>query len=39
MDKQIATCIFSGIITDTNIFYNQNTTPNTHRIAGELMKH
>lgn len=39
MDKKIATCLFSGIITDTNIFYNQNTTPNTHRIAGELMKY
>jgi len=39
IDEKIATCIFSGIITDTNIFYNQNTTPNTHRIAGELMKH
>lgn len=39
MDEKIATCIFSGIITDTNIFYNQNTTPNTHRVAWELMKH
>ena len=39
MDEKIATCLFSGIITDTNIFYNQNTTPNTHRVAGELMKH
>ena len=38
MDEKIATCLFSGIITDTNIFYNQNTTPNTHRVAGELMK-
>lgn len=39
MDNQIATCLFSWIITDTNIFYNQNTTTNTHRVAGELMKH
>ena len=39
MDKSIATCLFTGMITDTNIFYNQNTTPNTHRIAWELMKH
>ncbi len=39
MDKSIATCIFTGMITDTNIFYNKNTTPNTHRIAWELMKH
>lgn len=39
MDTSIATSIFTWIITDTNIFYNQNTTPNTHRIAGELMKH
>jgi len=39
MDKSIATCLFTGMITDTNIFYNQNTTPNTHRIAWKLMKH
>jgi len=39
MDEKIATCLFSWIITDTNIFYNQNTTPNTHRVAGELMDH
>ncbi|MCD5380562.1 bifunctional oligoribonuclease/PAP phosphatase NrnA [Candidatus Gracilibacteria bacterium] len=39
MDKSIATCIFTGMITDTNIFYNQNTTPNTHRVAAGLMNH
>ena len=39
MDPQIATCIFTGMITDTNIFYNQNTTPNTHRVAAGLMNH
>ncbi len=39
MDNSIATCIFTWMITDTNIFYNQNTTPNTHRVAGELMNH
>jgi phosphoesterase RecJ-like protein len=39
MDQKIATALFSWIITDTNIFYNQNTSPNTHRIAWELMKY
>ncbi len=37
MNANIATCLFAGIITDTNVFYNQNTSPNTHRIAWELM--
>lgn len=32
-----ATLLTAGIHTDTNIFYNQNTTSNTLRVAAELM--
>jgi phosphoesterase RecJ-like protein len=32
-----ATALLSGIYTDTNIFYNSNTTSSTHHIAWELM--
>ena len=39
MTPKIATCIFSWIVTDTNIFYNKNTTPNTHKVASRLMSH
>ncbi|MDD2870701.1 MAG: bifunctional oligoribonuclease/PAP phosphatase NrnA [Candidatus Gracilibacteria bacterium] len=35
---KIATSLLSGIYTDTNIFYNSNTTKNTHIVAGELIE-
>lgn len=37
-DEKIATLLIAGIYTDTNIFYNQNTTPNTHKVSAELME-
>jgi len=37
IDSEIATLIMTGIMTDTNIFYNKNTTPRTVRTAAELL--
>jgi len=37
IDKPIATCLLTGIITDTNSFQNQNTSDKTLRISGELL--
>lgn len=37
-DEKISTLLIAGIYTDTNIYYNQNTTPNTHRVSAELME-
>lgn len=37
-DEKIATLLIAGIYTDTNVFYNQNTTSNTHLVASELLK-
>lgn len=34
----IATCLYAGLITDTNSFKNTNTTPKTHRIAADLIE-
>ncbi len=39
MTAKIASCLFSGIITDTNVFYNKNTTANTHKVAARLIEH
>lgn len=36
--KDIATCLYVGILTDTNSFKNPNTTAQTHRIAAELIE-
>lgn len=33
----IATCLYTGLVTDTNSFKNPNTTAKTHRIAADLM--
>jgi len=38
LNIDIATCLYAGVITDTNLFKNSNTTPRTHRIAAELME-
>ncbi|HLP34851.1 MAG TPA: DHH family phosphoesterase [Amoebophilaceae bacterium] len=35
--KDIATCLYVGILTDTNSFKNPNTTAQTHRIVAELI--
>ncbi|ROT47475.1 DHH family phosphoesterase [Candidatus Cardinium hertigii] len=34
----MATCLYAGLITDTNSFKNPNTTPKTHRIVADLME-
>jgi len=39
VDRDIATCIYTGILTDTNTFRTNNTTPAVHRLAAELMEH
>jgi len=38
IDKNIATCLLSGIIGDTSSFQNQNTTKKSFAAASELMK-
>ena len=38
IDKKISTLLIAGILTDTNIFYNTNVTPITHKVASELLK-
>lgn len=36
--KQMASCLFTGISTDTGCFRFSNTTPDTHRAAAELIE-
>lgn len=38
IDKDIATCIYTGIVTDTGSFRFQSTTSETHRIASQLIE-
>ena len=38
LNKEIATCLYSGIISDTGHFVTQNMTYRVHEIAAELMK-
>ncbi|MHC5354669.1 DHH family phosphoesterase [Myroides sp. LJL115] len=38
LDKQAATCIYTGIVTDSGSFRFPKTTANTHRVVGELIK-
>lgn len=35
--KEIAKCVYTGILTDTGCFAYANVTPETHRIAAEIM--
>lgn len=37
IDKTIATCIYTGIMTDSGNFRFPSTTPTTHRIAADLI--
>ncbi|MCC5909845.1 MAG: bifunctional oligoribonuclease/PAP phosphatase NrnA [Clostridiaceae bacterium] len=37
-DKDIATCLYTGIVTDTGNFIYDNTTSYTHKIVSELME-
>jgi phosphoesterase RecJ-like protein len=39
MDKNIAKLLYAGIVTDTGRFHYPQTTPQTHIIAGELLKY
>ena len=36
--KQMASCLFTGVSTDTGCFRFANTTPRTHRIAADLIE-
>lgn len=38
LDEKIATCIYCGVATDTGCFLFTNTSPDTHKIAAELME-
>ncbi|NQX82354.1 MAG: DHH family phosphoesterase [Flavobacteriaceae bacterium] len=38
LDKDTATCIYTGIVTDTGSFRFASTTKNTHNIASELIE-
>ncbi len=38
VDEKIATCLYTGIATDTGCFKFSNVTPKTHHIAGELIE-
>jgi len=39
IDAEIATCLYTGILTDTGSFKYPGTTPTTLRVAAELMEH
>ena len=39
IDEEIATCIYTGILTDTGSFRFPNTTSETHRIVADLIDH
>lgn len=39
LTTDIATCLYAGLVTDTNSFKNPNTTSKTHRIAADLMEY
>ncbi len=39
LDEQIATCLYTGLATDTGCFRFSNTTPRTHFIASKLMEY
>ena len=39
LNRDIATCLYTGILTDTGCFKYRNTTPEIHTIAGELLEH
>jgi phosphoesterase RecJ-like protein len=38
IDRSIAHCLFTGIISDSGVFQYPNTTPSTHRIAADLIE-
>ena len=38
IDKQIASCLYTGLMTDTGSFKYDSVTPQTHRIIAELLE-
>lgn len=38
VNKDIASCLYAGIMTDTASFKHGSTTPTTHRVAAELLE-
>lgn len=38
VDELVATCLLTGLVTDTGRFQYSNTTPRTHRIAARLLE-
>ncbi len=38
IDKKVATCLLTGLVTDTGRFQYSNTTPATHRLAARLLE-
>ncbi len=38
LDTDIASCLYTGILTDTGSFQHSSTTPRVHHIAGNLME-
>jgi phosphoesterase RecJ-like protein len=39
VDRDIAECLYAGIMTDTGSFRHPNTTAKTHRVTASLMRH
>jgi bifunctional oligoribonuclease and PAP phosphatase NrnA len=39
LSPAIAEALYIGLVTDTGKFQYENTTPNSHRMAGELLEH
>ena len=39
LDKDIATCLYTGMVTDTGVFKYSSTSPETMRIAANLMEY
>jgi phosphoesterase RecJ-like protein len=37
LDEDIASCLYTGVVTDTGRFQYRNTTPEVHRITAELL--
>ena len=37
IDSKIATLLITGMLTDTNVFYNTNVTSKTHKVAWKLL--
>ncbi len=37
--KEIATCLYTALITDTGVFHFANTTPKALRLAAQLLRH